>query len=188
MTRLADSAYPHRLPAFFCRLCCPAWGNLSRQNAATVATLSEGVLQFWLPSAPQRYNTLDFLRESRMPRMALPSFGNLLPKKKGGGKRCSPLDTPCQQGAARPYWKPRAKGILPFGYPVIFSQMVLTQKNCVFPCPTIFRKCHSTCSLFLLKHCKNFKLCRDVTSKNSVFSHMGILSPHCCGRDGNASK
>ena len=37
-------------------------------------------------------------------------------------------------------------------------------------------------------HCKNFKLCRDVTSKNSVFSHMGILSPHCCGRDGNASK
>lgn len=40
MTRLADSACPHRLPAFFWRLCCPARGNLSRQNAATVATLS----------------------------------------------------------------------------------------------------------------------------------------------------
>ena len=39
MTRLTDSACPHRLPAFFCRLCCPARGNLSRQNAATVATL-----------------------------------------------------------------------------------------------------------------------------------------------------
>ena len=40
MTRLADSTYSHRLPAFFCRLCRPARGNLSRQNAATVATLS----------------------------------------------------------------------------------------------------------------------------------------------------
>ena len=98
------------------------------------------------------------------------------------GKSCA------NRGAARPYWKPRAKGMVPFGYPVIFSQMVLTQKNCIFPCPTIFSKCHSTCSLFLLEHCKNFKLCRDVTSKNSVFSHIGILSPHCCGRDGNASK
>ena len=38
--RLADSAYLSRLPAFFCRLCCPIRGNLSRQNAATVATLS----------------------------------------------------------------------------------------------------------------------------------------------------
>ena len=34
------NGYSHRLPAFFCRLCCPVRGNLSRQNAATVATLS----------------------------------------------------------------------------------------------------------------------------------------------------
>lgn len=40
MTRLTDSAYPHRPPAFFCRLCCPARGNLSLRNAATVAALS----------------------------------------------------------------------------------------------------------------------------------------------------
>ena len=46
MTRLADSAYPHRLPAFFCRLCCPARGNLSRQSAATVATLSGACYNF----------------------------------------------------------------------------------------------------------------------------------------------
>lgn len=60
MTRLADSPYPPRLPAFFWRLCCPRRGNLSRQNATTVAALSRGVLQFRLPSASQRYNTLDF--------------------------------------------------------------------------------------------------------------------------------
>lgn len=27
----------------------------------------------------------------------------------------------CQQGATRPYWKPRARGILPFGYPNVFG-------------------------------------------------------------------
>lgn len=31
-------------------------------------------------SRKQRYNTLDFPRESRVPRKALPSFGNLLPR------------------------------------------------------------------------------------------------------------
>ena len=44
-------------------------------------------------SGRQRYNTLDFA-------------GKIV----------------CQQGASRPYWKPRAKGILPFGYPNVFGE------------------------------------------------------------------
>ncbi len=49
-----------------------------------------GVLQFRLPSAPQRYNTLDFPTENRVPTgMLLAPIGN--PEPRG----YSPLDTPC---------------------------------------------------------------------------------------------
>ena len=48
-----------------------------------------GVLQFRLPSAPQRYNTLDFPTENRVPTgMLLAPIGN--PEPRG----YSPLDTP----------------------------------------------------------------------------------------------
>ena len=48
----------------------------------------QGVLQFRLPSAPQRYNTLDFPGESRVPTgMLLAPIGN--PEPRG----YSPLDT-----------------------------------------------------------------------------------------------
>ena len=87
----------------------------------------QGVLQFRLPSAPQRYNTLDFPRESRVPTgMLLTPIGN-----------------------------PEPKELFPSGHPAIFSQMMLTQKSCVFSCPTIFRKCHNTYSLSLQSSCKN---------------------------------
>jgi len=49
----------------------------------------QGVLQFRLPSAPQRYNTLDFPAENRVPTgMLLAPIGN--PEPRG----YSPLDTP----------------------------------------------------------------------------------------------
>lgn len=49
---------------------------------------SRGVLQFRLPSAPQRYNTLDFPTENRVPTgMLLAPIGN--PEPRG----YSPLDT-----------------------------------------------------------------------------------------------
>ena len=89
MTRLTDSARSHRLPAFFCRLCCPARGQPFPPERRNCSRTFRGVLQFRLPSAPQRYNTLDF----------------------PAGKSCANRD------ATRPYWKPRAKVILPFGYP-----------------------------------------------------------------------
>ena len=49
-------------------------------------------------SRDKRYNTLDFLRKScaTKPPVSLDSSGQ--------GERRSPLEPPCQQGAARPYW------------------------------------------------------------------------------------
>ena len=50
----------------------------------------QGVLQFRLPSAPQRYNTLDFPRESRVPTgMLLAPIG--CPRAKGAAPLWTPL-------------------------------------------------------------------------------------------------
>ena len=63
-------------------------------------------------SRKQRYNTLDFPRESRVPRKALPSFGNLPPRE-----RCSPLDSLCQQGCYSPLLDdPEPKELCPSGH------------------------------------------------------------------------
>ena len=99
-------------------------------------------------SRKQRYNTLDFPAENRVPTgVLLAPIGN--PEPRGW----SPLDT------------------------LLFSLKWCSHRKTAFShVRPFFRKCHSTCSLFLLEHCKNFKLCRDVTSKNSVFSHIGIRS------------
>ena len=70
-------------------------------------------------SRKQRYNTLDFPTENRVPRWTL-----------------SPLDTPAKgnavslwipyanRDASRPYWKPRAKGLHPSGHRIFSSKMV----------------------------------------------------------------
>ena len=77
MTRLADSAYPPRLPAFFCRLCCARRGNLSRQNAATEATLSGVCDNSGCHLLHKGITTLDFPGESRVPTgMLLAPIGN----------------------------------------------------------------------------------------------------------------
>ena len=88
MTKLAGRAYPHRLPAFFCRLCCPARGQPFPPERRNCSRSFRGVLQFRLPAAPQRYNTLDFPTENRVPTgMLLAPIGN--PEPRG----YSPLDT-----------------------------------------------------------------------------------------------
>ena len=81
MTRLADSAYPHRLPAFFLSLMLPRKGQPFPPERRNCSHTFRGVLQFRLPSAPQRYNTLDFPTENRVPTgMLLAPIGNPEPK------------------------------------------------------------------------------------------------------------
>ena len=88
MTRLTDSACPHRLPAFFLSLMLPRKGQPFPPERRNCGHTFQGVLQFRLPSAPQRYNTLDFPTENRVPTgMLLAPIGN--PEPRG----YSPLDT-----------------------------------------------------------------------------------------------
>ena len=64
-------------------------------------------------SRKQRYNTLDFPRESRVPRKALPSFGNLPPR---GTLFTSGL--PLLTGVLlAPIGNPEPKGLCPSGHP-----------------------------------------------------------------------
>ena len=64
-------------------------------------------------SRKQRYNTLDFPRESRVPRKALPSFGNLPPR---GTLFTSGLPLPTGVLLA-PIGNPEPKGLCPSGLP-----------------------------------------------------------------------
>ena len=84
----------------------------------------KGVLHFRLPFAPQRYNTLDFPAENRVPRGTL-----------------SPLDTPAKGNAVSLWYPmptecrspllddPEPKGFLPSGHPMIF--FTKRYPNCV---------------------------------------------------------
>ena len=82
MTRLADRAYPPRLPAFFLSLMLPRKGQPFPPERRNCSHTFRGVLQFRLPSAPQRYNTLDFPTENRVPTgMLLAPIGNPEPKR-----------------------------------------------------------------------------------------------------------
>ena len=84
--------------SLFLSLMLPRKGQPFPPERRNCSHTLRGVLQFRLPSAPQRYNTLDF------------------PGKVG--KSCANRD------AARPYWKPRAKGATPLWTPYIFSSPV----------------------------------------------------------------
>ena len=82
MTRLTDSARSHRLPAFFLSLMLPRKEQPFPPERRNCSHTLRGVLQFRLPSAPQRYNTLDFPWESRVPTgMLLAPIGNPEPKR-----------------------------------------------------------------------------------------------------------
>ncbi len=100
-----DTADRQCLPAppasLFLSLMLPRKGQpfpLERRNCGHTF---QGVLQFRLPSAPQRYNTLDFPTEvATKPPVSLDSSGQrgtLSPlNTPDKGERCSLLESPCQ--------------------------------------------------------------------------------------------
>ena len=76
--------------SLFLALMLPRKGQPFSPERRNCGHTFQGVLQFRLPSAPQRYNTLDFPWESRVPTgMLLAPIGN--PEPRG----YSLLDTPC---------------------------------------------------------------------------------------------
>ena len=73
-------------------------------------------------SLKQRYNTLDFPAENRVPTgMLLAPIGNPAPRScapldtPDKGKRCSPLKSPCQQGCYSPLLETQHQKSCPFG-------------------------------------------------------------------------
>lgn len=97
MTRLADSAYPHRLPAFFLSLTLPRKGQPFPPERRNCSHTFRGVIQLRLPSALQRYNTLDF------------------PKK-----------VVCQQGCCSPLLETQSQRGNPLWIPLVFVACVYT--------------------------------------------------------------
>ena len=90
-----------------------------------------GGLQLRLPSAPQRYNTLDFPGESRVPRNR--RFLWILPDK---GKRCFPLESLCQQGCCSPLLEAQSQGVRVAGGD-IKAQRVLKPQETYAPLDTL---------------------------------------------------
>ena len=81
-----DTADRQCLPAppasLFLSLMLPRKGQPFPPERRNCGHTFQGVLQFRLPSAPQRYNTLDFPGESRVPTgMLLAPIGNPEPKE-----------------------------------------------------------------------------------------------------------
>lgn len=88
-----DTADRQCLPAppasLFLSLMLPLMGQPFPTERRNCSHTFRGVLQLRRSSAPQRYNTLDFPRESRVPTgMLLAPIGNPEPRS------CAPLDTP----------------------------------------------------------------------------------------------
>ena len=68
--------------SFFLSLMLPRKGQPFPPERRNCSHTFRGVLQFRLPSAPQRYNTLDFPTENRVPTgMLLAPIGNPEPKR-----------------------------------------------------------------------------------------------------------
>ena len=68
--------------SFFLSLMLPRMGQPFPPERRNCSHTFRGVLQFRLPSAPQRYNTLDFPTENRVPTgMLLAPIGNPEPKE-----------------------------------------------------------------------------------------------------------
>lgn len=88
--------FTHCQPAFLLFKPAPLRGNLSQQKCRKRNTLFRCALHSRLPSAPQRYNTLDF------PDGKSCAKGSAAPLDTPPRERCSPLDTPCQQGCYPP--------------------------------------------------------------------------------------
>ena len=122
-----DTADRQCLPAppasLFLSLMLPRKGQPFPPERRNCSHTFRGVLQFRLPSAPQRYNTLDFPRESRVPTgMLLAPIGN-----------------------------PEPKELRPSGHPFTFVQRPSIPSGAVgFSCPNM-KPSHRFNSLFDLK-------------------------------------
>jgi hypothetical protein len=70
--------------------------------------------------------------------------------------------------AAHPYWKPRAKGFHPFGYPHHFlTNGTHIEKTAFYHVGPFLENA----TAHDIHFCKNLNLCRGVPSKNSVFAN-----------------
>ena len=84
-------------------------------------------------SREQRYNTLDFPRKVVCHETAgffgfFRSKGNSIPSEHPRQRRTLfPFESPCQQGCCSPLLDdPEPRGLLPLGYPIIFSHFIAT--------------------------------------------------------------
>ena len=86
--RLEEAAFRIFFQPFSIAQTAPFMGQPFPTRTPEMQHRFKSVLHFWLPSAPQRYNTLDFPTENRVPTgMLLAPIGN--PEPRG----CAPLDT-----------------------------------------------------------------------------------------------
>ena len=103
--RLEEAAFRTFFQPFFCCSDCPVYGATFPTRMPEMQHRFKGVLHFRLPSAPQRYNTLDF----------------------PAGKSCAKgnavsLWIPyANRDAARPYWMTQSQGDFPLWTPHVFS-------------------------------------------------------------------
>lgn len=115
--RLEEAAFRTFFQPFFCCSDCPVYGATFPTRTPEMQHRFKGVLHSRPPSAPQRYNTLDFPTENRVPRWTL-----------------SPLDTPAKDNAvslwipyvnrdaSRPYWMTQSQGISSLWTPAYFPR------------------------------------------------------------------
>ena len=120
------SAYLYRLPAFFLPLMLPRKGQPFPPERRNCGHTFQGVLQFRLPSAPQRYNTLDFPRKVVCHETAgffgfFRSKGNAIPSEQPRQRRTLfPFEIPCQQGCCSPLLETQSQGDTPLWIPLVF--------------------------------------------------------------------
>ena len=86
--RLEEAAFRIFFQPFSIAQTAPFMGQPFPTRTPEMQHRFKSVLHFRLPSAPQRYNTLDFPTENRVPRWTLSPLDT--PAK---GQRCFPLDT-----------------------------------------------------------------------------------------------
>ena len=91
--RLAACAFRHKLSAFLCHLCCPHRGTLCARKAGRNRPTQ-------LPSAAQRYNTLDFVTKV-VCHETLARFLWILPAQRAGCPLMTILSVLLQDGLAK---------------------------------------------------------------------------------------
>ena len=114
--RLGEAAFRIFFQPFSIAQTAPFMGQPFPTRTPEMQHRFKSVLHFRLPSAPQRYNTLDFPAGKSCAKGYAVPFG--YPCQ---GQRCFPLDTLCQQGCSRPYWMTQSQGDSPLWTPHIFS-------------------------------------------------------------------